>query len=91
MNTEFSDTSPDLQRVLLLDSLATRYHLLPSEVLRRSDTLDILVIDTAMSWHRMQHEQAQAKAEGKAVQPNSIPVNKLKEMIDRVRKNDKHP
>jgi hypothetical protein len=73
----------------LLDTLATRYHLLPSEVLKRSDTLDILVLDTAITWQRAQEEAARAKHEGK-VAPANIPVNKLQEMLDSVRKNDRN-
>jgi hypothetical protein len=68
----------------LLDALGTRYHLLPSEVLKRSDTLDILVLDTASSWHRMQEEQARARADGRP-NPVNLPVNKLKEMLDSVK------
>jgi hypothetical protein len=68
----------------LLDSLASRYHLLPSEVLRRGDTLDILVLDTALQWHHMKEQEARAKAEGKPM-PTKMPVNKLQEMLDSVR------
>ena len=69
---------------MLLDSLASRYHLLPSEVLRRGDTLDILVLDTALQWHRMKEEEARAKYEGKPMVPK-MPVNKLQEMLNGVR------
>lgn len=69
---------------MIIDALATRYHYLPSEVLRRSDTLDLLIMDVSTAWHRMQEEQAQAKASGKPPKPN-LPVNKLQEMIDSVR------
>lgn len=84
---EFAADSPDLQRILLLDTMASRYNLLPSEILRRGDTLDVLVLDTAMSWHAEQNRQAQSKADGKPQAPN-IPVNKLKDMIAAVRNNE---
>lgn len=66
--------------------MATRYHLLPSAVLAKSDTLDLLVMDCAMTWHREQTEMVQAKSEGRPRATN-IPVNKLQEMIDKVKKN----
>lgn len=70
---------------MLLDALGTRYHKLPSEVLRRSDTLDILIFDVAVTWQRNQEELAQAKAEGKPA-PAKLSVEQMKEMIARVKK-----
>jgi len=67
-----------------LDTMASRYHVLPSEIMKRGDTLDVLVLDTALTWHSEQNKQAQAKAEGKPATPN-IPVNKLKEMMEAVK------
>lgn len=58
---------------------------MPSEVLKRSDTLDILVLDTALQWHRMKEDEARAKYEGKPM-PANMPVNKLQEILDSVRK-----
>jgi hypothetical protein len=43
-----------------------------------------MVMDVAMTWHRQQSEQAQAKSEGRSAS-TSIPVNKLQEMMDRVK------
>jgi hypothetical protein len=71
--------------VLVLDTLATRYHLLPSEVLARSDTLDYFVMDVAISWHNSQQEEAQAKADGKPAQ-KKLSVDQMQEMINKVRK-----
>lgn len=72
-----------LQTCLILDHIATRYHLLPSQVLEQADTLDYLVMDVAISWHRAQQEAAETGSGQKAV-PN-LPVNKLQDMIERVR------
>lgn len=68
----------------MLDALATRYHHLPSEILTRSDTLDILVMTVAVSWQRHQEEVARAKAEGKPV-PTKLSVDEMKEMLARVK------
>ena len=66
--------------------MATRYHLLPSEVLARADTLDLLVLDVAQTWHDQQVQQANARASGQQPPAPDIPVNKLQEMLERVRR-----
>lgn len=70
----------------MLDSLATRYHLLPSQVLEKSDTLDILVMDVASAWHIQQREKAEAEAQGK-VAPAKLSQDTMKQMIERVKNN----
>ncbi len=69
----------------MLDTMAQRYHLLPSEIMRRADTLDMYVLDVAMSWHRYQQEVAQAQQEGRPPPAPDLTINKMKEMIERVR------
>jgi len=71
----------------MLDALASRYHLLPSEVLARSDTLDVLVMDTAISWHNFQEEQARAKREGRPPPPPKTDVNILQRMLTEAQSN----
>lgn len=68
----------------MLDTMASRYHLLPSEIIAKGDTLDYYVLDAALSWHRHAEQQARAQAEGKPA-PISMPVNKLQDMLDSVR------
>jgi hypothetical protein len=70
----------------MLDAIATRYHVLPSEVVSRADTLDYFVMDVSMSYHRLQQERADAKAHGRAPPPQDLPLNKLQEMMERVRR-----
>lgn len=69
---------------MLLDGLAQRYGLLPSEVMARADTLDVLVMDIAQSY-RNYLEQQQARRSGQPPQAPDIPVNKLEDMIRKVR------
>jgi hypothetical protein len=71
----------------LLDSLANRYKLLPSEVLLKADTLDVLVADAAISFYNHTMQQQQAKSENKAA-PVDLPVSKLREILDRARSKD---
>ena len=44
---------------LTLDNLATRYGLLPSEVLGRATTLDLYVLDLSAKYQKYQHEKSQ--------------------------------
>ena len=69
--------------------MANRYKLLPSEVLNRADTLDVLVADAAISWHNYVAEQEHARAEGKAA-PANVPVATLEKMIQSVRSKNEH-
>lgn len=70
---------------MLLDGLAQRYGLLPSEVLARADTLDVLVMDIAQSY-RNWLEQQRASQPGAAPAAPQIPLNKLQEMVERHRR-----
>jgi len=72
----------------VLDSLAYRYKLLPSEVLARADTLDYMVMDVSVSWERLQRERAEAKSRGVAPPAPALSINKMKEMVERVRRHD---
>lgn len=67
---------------MLLDGLATRYSLLPSEVLKRSDTLDFMVMDAACAYENYQRAQAEARQSGRPVMPN-LKVNELQEIMER--------
>ncbi|MFY8212574.1 MAG: hypothetical protein ACOVLB_07925 [Candidatus Nanopelagicus sp.] len=44
--------------IVTLDTVAERYGLLPSEVLTRSTTLDLYVMDAAISYHNYQSKKA---------------------------------
>jgi len=60
---------------------------LPSQLMREADTLDIHIINTATAWEQYQAEKANA---GKGIAPApTIPVEKLQQMMDRV-KGKKH-
>lgn len=72
---------------MVLDNIATRYHLLPSEVLAKADTLDYLVMDVAQAYQRYHQEREEAKSKGlPPPPPKHLTVNKMKEMVERVRK-----
>lgn len=39
----------------MLDAMAERYGCLPSEILRRGDTFDLMTFDVAVTYREMQH------------------------------------
>jgi hypothetical protein len=47
--------------ILTLDTLGERYGLLPSEVLARGNTLDIMIMDTSLTYRDYQQRKAQGK------------------------------
>lgn len=47
--------------VLTLDTMAERYKMLPSEVLGRASTLDLYIMDAALSYHDHQNKIASGK------------------------------
>lgn len=69
----------------MLDTMAQRYHLLPSEIMRRADTLDMYVLDVSMSWQRYQQECAQRREAGLPPPAPDLSINNMKEMIERAR------
>jgi hypothetical protein len=69
----------------MLDSLAHRYKLLPSEVIQRGDTLDVLVMEATLQWQRRQHELAEARAKGKAPPGARLSQEQMQAMMARAR------
>ena len=75
-----------MRRCVVLDNLATRYHLLPSQVLATADTLDFLVMDVVLAYNRYEQDKADAKRKGVAPTAPNLPLNTLQEMVERVKK-----
>lgn len=69
----------------MVDALASRYHLLPSEVLAKADSVDIYIMDAALTYRKYMEEDELHK-HGKGPKPVPVmPQEKLKEILDRVR------
>jgi chromosome segregation and condensation protein ScpB len=65
--------------LVILDSLAQRYHSLPSELLRTADTLDLRTMLVAQAWtHR------QSESDTKPARPE-LTQDQMKAMIERTR------
>jgi len=45
--------------VLLLDQMAQRYGLLPTEAFTRATTLDMVIMDMALTYEQHQHKKSQ--------------------------------
>lgn len=65
--------------LLTLDTLGERYGMLPSEVLARASTIDIFVMDAALSYHDYKSKRAQGQYAGGETQ------EELLEMMRRAR------
>jgi hypothetical protein len=50
--------SIELSMVMMLDSIAERYGLLPSQVIDSASTFDLFVLDTAIGYRNMLQERA---------------------------------
>ena len=46
----------------MLDRMATRYHYLPSQILSSASTLDLYVMNNAMSYYKRQQDSSQTMA-----------------------------
>lgn len=71
---------------MIIDNLANRYKLLPSEVLNRSDLFDVYVMDTALSWERYQQELEASKQNGHAPPAPRISQDQMLRMMEQVKK-----
>jgi hypothetical protein len=69
--------------ILQLDGLGKRYGLLPSEILKRGDTLDLYIMDCAMSFERY-HQQKELN-KGKPPTPN-LSTEELLEIFNKNKK-----
>lgn len=77
--------SAELNRILIIDSLATRYHLLPSEVLARADSVDIYIMDAALTYKKYKEDEEQHQAGNGPAPAGNIPPEKLAAMLEKVR------
>ncbi len=67
----------------MLDTLATRYGKLPSEVLRKGDSLDISVMDVALTYEKYQRDKGSGN-----IDTSMYDMDALKQAADKAK--DKH-
>lgn len=58
--------------ILTLDTIGERYGMLPSEILARGSTLDIYVMDVALSYHEHQRKKAEKKVDADMFEPDDL-------------------
>lgn len=63
----------------MLDSLAERYGILPSQLLRDADTLDLFVFDTSITYQNYKQNKENGKPEDR------FDTSTLEKMIGQVR------
>jgi hypothetical protein len=66
----------------MLDTLATRYSKLPSEVLRKGDSFDLSVMDVALTYEKYQRDKESGKIDTKMYD-----MDALKQAADRAKEN----
>ena len=66
--------------IMLIDTIAERYKLLPSEVLSRATTFDWMICDTVMSYRNKLQERADKEAN-----PEKYSNDELLEMVKQSR------
>ncbi len=69
--------------ILAIDAIAKRYSLLPTEVLTRASTFDLVILDTAIGYERYVTD----KANGKKPEPK-LSQETMQKMLNRVRQRD---
>lgn len=71
--------------MLTVDNLASRYGLLPSEVLARADTYDLEVLGASVKWEHHKRQESERKVPGMKGPP-PIPDLSQEELLNIVTK-----
>ena len=72
-----------------MDSLAQRYHCLPSHAWQHADVLDYVVMTTAQGWHAEHERRQQPREAGARPPPPTLLQQDLEAMLARAR--GRHP
>ena len=68
--------------ILMIDSLGKRYGMLPSEVLLRSNTFDLYIMDASMSFENYHHQKSLNNGKEPAV---DYSTDELLQMVQKAR------
>ena len=71
---------------MMIDTMAKRYALLPSEILDRASTVDLYVLSNALSYTARQSE---TRVNSKAPPIPKLTQEQMRAMIDKVKKTTK--
>ena len=64
----------------MLDAMGKRYGTLPSVLLNKADSFDLMVFDVAVTWEKYQHNKANKK-----VDQSMYDQQELQNLMDRVK------
>lgn len=81
--------SPLARQILLIDSIATRYHCLPSEIVEKGDTFDVFIINSAIDIQKWMSDAAEAEREGKPKPAKPMSQDEMLAMMERARNGNK--
>ena len=68
----FTEDDPAVHSAVLLDSMAHRYGMLPSQVLEHANTQDVYVFDMANTYKSYQMEKQEKKSKHKNAEPQQM-------------------
>lgn len=89
MNADVDPEGPLARQILLIDTVATRYHCLPSMILREGDTFDVFISNAALEIHQYHQQCMEAEREGKAKPHKQLSQQEMIAMIEGVKKRKK--
>lgn len=69
----------------MIDHVAKRYGVLPSQLLKNGDSLDILCAELGQKWENEQHERANGVQSGVTPPPN-LTQDEMLAMVERAKK-----
>lgn len=74
----------------MLDWVSRRYGVLPSDLLARGDSFDVLVAEVGQKWENYQQQKQLNKQKGQGTAPPApeLSQEQMLAMIDRVKKRD---
>ena len=67
--------------IMMVDAMAERYSVLPSDVLSKGNTLDLLIFDASNSYRKYQQD----KASGKPLKTEDFSQEELKSILEEAR------
>lgn len=69
--------------ILLIDTLASRYHCLPSEIVARGDSLDVYIVTEALEIRSYHDRRADALNSGQMPPTKNYTQEQLQEIVKR--------
>lgn len=85
MAEEIDPDGKEIQMIYIIDELATRYSMLPSEIMFRANTFDIAIMDISQGYRNYIQEQANANSSGQVPPAPKLSQDQMQEMLRKVK------